>query len=1050
MVLIHLLLFIGLLFPAPHEKGITHPDSLRKQAWESELNGNYSSAIPLYRSARKAFYSAGDTNSALDTYLRIARCEDASKRPEERDLNADSALFLARKLLPPDNPVAAKALKIKAEGFIGRGQLDTAISLLRQAEPVLYRHQEWEEWGWTQVLFSTCGFVGKDYAQMEQALDRLWAAPSEQLDPGGEVFMTALQHTAVLAQLTGDFDKAMENSLRSIDLRENLPVLTSLDSSFLATSYNNVGAILFRKGDLAKALEYEQAALTLHQKRADATPFDRAEIYNNIGSIYHNLGQEVRAGKQFIQALDELKDNATPAATQLRIKLNLNLAHALTQAGNSDSAQLVLTQTLKIQQQNGLPTGHTRRELGRSLLKNREPEAALSELQASLTENQVEMAQTPHELGSNYLLLGEAFQQQGNFEQALNYLQKGLQVLLPGYSSTDVLSVPSLENVSDRVNLLSMLNLRANTLFLSFQADTTRIEYLKAALANTELAASLIDQMRNGYTAEGSKQSLMSEQRPVFEHGIAIALALFRIQPDPDYLSKAFQFAQKSKSVLLLQSIRDAEAKVIMGLPPQVQETSRQLNLDLGFYTRLLNEEKLKGNAEDPVKRAVWEEKVFELSRNRDRFDDWLRIHYPEYFQMRFETEVVRPELLQSEMLAENEVLIEFLEGEQHLYVFALTREGLQVYQNEKPEGYDSALVSLRRSLSDYRFIRSSPEVVFDSYTRLGYQMYELLLKEALEALPVGYDQLILIPDGRMGYLPFEALLTEKPVAAQSDYSSLPYLLRNYQVRYAYSATLLQDLSQREPVPLNGQCIAFAPAVSDENDGTQINEERKKEVDLPGSQLELKAISRYLEGEFLFGGQANERTFKQKAADYSLIHLAMHGQTDDQNPINSRLVFANEDPDEEDNYLYAFEIYNLPLQAEMVVLSACETGYGKMIKGEGIYSLARGFRHAGAGSVLMTLWEVDDRISAELMETFYAHLSKGEDRAAALRTAKLTYLDNADPLYSHPAYWSAYVSIGENGPVKLKGKNGIAWGWLLAGVGLVIVILLGIWWKGKK
>jgi len=193
--------------------------------------------------------------------------------------------------------------------------------------------------------------------------------------------------------------------------------------------------------------------------------------------------------------------------------------------------------------------------------------------------------------------------------------------------------------------------------------------------------------------------------------------------------------------------------------------------------------------------------------------------------------------------------------------------------------------------------------------------------------------------------------------------------------------------------------------------------------------------------EVLLNENATEAKFKELASDYNILHLAMHTIMKDDTPLLSWLAFTNaesNDPGDtiEDNRLYAYEVYNLSLNAEMAVLSSCNSGFGKMHRGEGMMSLARGFYYAGCPSVVMTLWQVSDKSSSELMTDFYRYLKKGRSKQEAMRLAKINYLDNADDLTSNPYFWSGFVVLGDSSPIYKK--SGVAY-WIS-----IIILFIGI------
>ena len=159
---------------------------------------------------------------------------------------------------------------------------------------------------------------------------------------------------------------------------------------------------------------------------------------------------------------------------------------------------------------------------------------------------------------------------------------------------------------------------------------------------------------------------------------------------------------------------------------------------------------------------------------------------------------------------------------------------------------------------------------------------------------------------------------------------------------------------------------------------------------------------------------ASESIFKKEAGNFGIIHLAMHTVLDDIDPMYSTLIFSPEHSGEEDRFLRTFEIYNIPLKASMVVLSSCNTGTGKLFSGEGILSLARGFIYSGSESVVMSMWEIEDRTGTEIVKLYYDYLKKGYSKSESLRKARIEFLKTADQLRAHPYFWSTLVIYGDN------------------------------------
>jgi CHAT domain-containing protein len=279
----------------------------------------------------------------------------------------------------------------------------------------------------------------------------------------------------------------------------------------------------------------------------------------------------------------------------------------------------------------------------------------------------------------------------------------------------------------------------------------------------------------------------------------------------------------------------------------------------------------------------------------------------------------------------------------------------------------------------------------------------------------------IIVPDGLLHLLPYEVLFekTSAPLPKTADdrgefFAKLPFALGTRRVFYGPSSSVLALMaSQKGAAPKGRQLLAvgdpvFVPPGSGQ-DSTAL-------IPLPGTRAEVEKIAekfRPEERDVLLGTAAREKTltepdFLQK---FRIIHLATHGLVDERHPERSSLALSYPQDPQEDGYLQASEIYHLHMNADLVVLSACETGLGRMVRGEGVLGLPRAFFYAGARSVLVSLWSVSDRSTAQLMTSFYGSLvGKGEDTSRALSTAKETLRKKGTT--SHPFYWAPFILIG--------------------------------------
>jgi CHAT domain-containing protein len=333
-------------------------------------------------------------------------------------------------------------------------------------------------------------------------------------------------------------------------------------------------------------------------------------------------------------------------------------------------------------------------------------------------------------------------------------------------------------------------------------------------------------------------------------------------------------------------------------------------------------------------------------------------------------------------------------------------------------------------------FRLSLQNINYDSYITSAEKLYSLLISPIRENIK-GKKKAYVIPDGILNYLPFEALITKHvPSKGDIDFSGLPYLINDFEICYHYSAHLLFLSSRKEVLEDNFSFLGFAPVFPDlEVSKTKISNlidttiitrtglrsvtrKDKTYSSLPESEEEVKEIaklfgSRGYDGKVYTYNDACEDKIKSgELGKFSSVHLATHGFINEETPKLSGLLFADNENSGEDGILYLGEIFNIDLKTNLVVLSACESGLGKLARGEGIIGLTRGFIYSGTKNLLVSLWQVADKSTSELMIEFYKNVLDRESYSSSLRAAKLKLIK--DGVYSYPLEWSPFVLIGRN------------------------------------
>jgi CHAT domain-containing protein len=320
----------------------------------------------------------------------------------------------------------------------------------------------------------------------------------------------------------------------------------------------------------------------------------------------------------------------------------------------------------------------------------------------------------------------------------------------------------------------------------------------------------------------------------------------------------------------------------------------------------------------------------------------------------------------------------------------------------------------------------------FNKFTSSSKYLYDELIT------PV-YDQikgkrLIIIPHNELTLIPFEALISNIP--KDRDFRNLPYLIKEFPVVYAYSANFLLDQGKNKKYG-KGTAV-FLP----DYDTWENSKGTNAFNSLQGAKNEAKRIRKITGGRIFSGSKATEAMFKRKAPLYRIIHIASHALLNEENPNLSSLVFNKSDDSINEGYLYSFELRQMKLNAQLVVLSGCNTGYGKLRISEGLVSLSRSLFYTNVRTVAFTLWSVADNSGSILVTNFYKGLYKKQLLDIAMRNAKLDFLKNTDPVRTHPYYWANFMVVGKTENIPVHPPFNRIWFVLLSLIGATTAVFL--------
>jgi CHAT domain-containing protein/Tfp pilus assembly protein PilF len=809
----------------------------------------------------------------------------------------------------------------------------------------------------------------------------------------------------------GDYSEAARLYQQSLKIAEDLD-----DQTVMASALNNLGNIYEQWGDYTLALEQYQKSLKIKVETDDRLGI--ATTLNNIGNVHvnqSNYAQALEILRQSLKIAEELRNNEGIA----RALANLGNVHL--RQGNYAQASGLYRQSLKIVEDldNKEGVAYLLTNLGDVHFEQGEYTQAVERFQQSLKifedlDDRSRAALTLSNLGSVHVA-------QRNYAQAMELFRQSLTI------SEDVgdkpIMVQALNNLASvhqaqgRYTLALQSAQRAADLAKLIGAPEDVSQSLTAA-GRAYFALNQLDQARLSFDeAIASIETLRAqvaggeeEQQRHFESKISPYYAMVELlvaQRKPD---EALSYAERAKARVLLDVLSNGRVSVTKAMTVQEQQQERRLNSQLAALNSQLYREKL-GPHPDPARLATLEDQLQSSRLDFEAFQFNLYAAHPELKTRRGAAPPLRPAQAGALLPDVNTALLEFVVADEKTYLFVLTKSGavgVKVYPLEiKQKDLAERVARFRQMLStsDNRFSKPS------------HELYDLLVKPAAAQLR-GKTRLLIVPDGALWELPFQALQT----------SQNRYLIDDHAICYAPSLTVLREMINirraREAHSLAAPTLlAMGDPALGRQPGAQISAALTGEgLDpLPEAKRQVRTLARLYgqdHSKIYVGPNATEEQFKAEAKDYDILHLATHGILNDRSPMYSHMLLSQSSGDaEEDGLLEARELMSMELRANLVVLSACETARGRVSRGEGMIGLTWALFVAGAPTTVVSQWKVQSDSTAQLMIEFHRQLksrpkeSSTENSAArALRSAALKL--KSDSRFRHPFHWAGFIVVG--------------------------------------
>jgi CHAT domain-containing protein/Tfp pilus assembly protein PilF len=804
-----------------------------------------------------------------------------------------------------------------------------------------------------------------------------------------EELALSLSNMGVVYRILGRTEGALDAYNEALELALDL----GQDGKVVNTLYNNLGVLYRARGEVRRAIDAYESARELAERRGDLDSA-LAAGYNG-GSLYRKLGEPLRARALLGQALELSRKLESP--TEARVLQALGELKA--DEGDHASALELLAQARLRSEKAGDRTGeaYALYGIGRCRLELENLDAARLAFEHA-RRIQTELGDRPG-LSSTLRFLSIVASQQGDFPRAQALVDEAFLLA---------------EQIGDPGQKASAREQRAVLLASSGHLEQAREELEESIETLESLRSDLVrPDLRATFFARGQERYVRLVS---LIHGLDAELP---VSPNrgPTAAAEAFEVSERARARSLVERIWESQERLGQDINPGLESARHELLGRLSTsqlqLTRLLQRDDA-----DPMAIEARRVEIGEIYRFIQDIDRELRHSDPRWETLTY-PEPVTARTAQALVGAQSAVL-SYLLGPDESFLFVLTHRDLEVL----PLPGESELLPLVQEMR--KLLETPSRRNLGRLTQVSRKLYSILVEPA-ESLIAGRQHLIVVPDGPLQYLPFESLLASDPLASSPGDLQDAYLIARWGVSYAPSVSVLASLRSRKPVAVEDRIdwVAFADPIIP---GAVIPAEGEALVrglgdqsswrwrQLAGARAEVRRIEALFgDGEALvfLGDLAGEREFKSESAvgRARYLHFASHALVDSQTPDLSAVLLAPAGDGTEDGLLQTHEILKLDLNAELVVLSGCETALGRQVRGEGLVGFTQAFLFAGARAVAASLWPVEDESTSELMLRFYGGLQSGEEPVEAMRQAKLRQLSNSAT--AHPYYWAPFVLVGE-------------------------------------
>ncbi len=1038
--------------------------------------GSYTKAVAAYKAQQKD--SAWQYIQQAIDHFRVTRQTDSLVFAYTQKANMawyevsvdrgleiiDTALAYVAQL-PPTSIAAIAALNQKAQILVnnsaaqaGKKYFNDALKRIPDNAPPNDTYAKlYTNIAWMHLVFQELD-LGIVYGEKARRMIEKMHGKDEQM------LISVFQTLMYLAHDAGRLEEAEKYALEMQRLvNKHLPPL----HTSRALTHNDLGTLYETMYRTDEALHHRQQMVFLTQEayRKSGNPHLLSIGFNNMGKLYEAIGEWQLANEYYEKALHLHTLNYGPEGIGL-VRPLAHLANLKRLIGEFETADSLFRRALRIQLLNEpndkLNLAYVETLYGDLFFDRQQYAEAASYYQRALP-NQQSSVLTAEATRST---LGQAYTKMNRFTEGLALLQQSLrqyrQTYRPGHISIagqlNKMSMAWLEKgdaetavrYSDST-FLELLQLKSfpegnwmnklpyNHFIIQYIQQRTTIEsalykknknssHLRRIQQIAEAYSNYLEKILPALRTQASLIQLASKHKHIFDAAVEACWQLYEQEKKTEWLEKAFAFSETSKSLLL----RLASNNVLIDAAANARDAGTIEDLNWRKRISQINAQYLDEDRNNDSLLTL----LTAATESYYRFQEKQLKRNNPAVRLKYRMQSATIDEIRNNLLKNGETLLQYTVTSEAVFLFILNKKHFQVRRMN------------RNVLNDVASLRDLYNLSPQNFAQPAFRLYNHLIAPARDFMLT--KKILIVPDDELHYLNFEILISSGKI---TGFEAMPYLVKQFEISTLLSATsaLHYSNAQRQP---GDRALLITPVFTDEMKAAY----RKKIADdlladqqylmlirQPFTLNAAEQISRYFNTDLLSGQAALESSFKQRAGNYNILHLGTHAEINNSSPVLSRFFlakFTGEDSAaEEDGYLHAYEIYGMNLRANLAVLNACETGTGQWREGEGIISLAHSFMYAGCPSVLMTLWKVDEKTSADVVTLFYKNLSKGMSKSEALQKAKIEYLRNAPKNLAHPYFWAGMTLVGDSEALEPASNR---WWWMaavIAGSILIAVVL---------